>query len=84
MIVLGFVKELHVGPVHLCVVLAGSDMKIRDPCEFAIYVPLLAAERRPGGHPGTANGVLLVGVERLLGLVRNQLLLSGRLVEVLL
>ena len=84
MIVLGLIKVLLVSPVHLSVVLAGGDLEIGYPGELPVYVSLLTAERGPGRHAGPADRVLLVGVQGLLWLVRNELLHFRRLVEVLL
>lgn len=84
MIVLGLIKVLLVSPMHLCVVLARGDLEIGYPSKLTIDVSLLTPERGPGRHAGAADRVLLVGVQGLLWLVRNELLHFGRLVEVLL
>lgn len=84
MIISRLVKELLIRFVHSSIVLARSDLEVRDPGEFSIYVSLLTAEGGPRGHTGSSNSILLVGVQGLLRFVRYQLLLPGRLVKVLL
>ena len=70
--------------MHLCVVLACGDLEIGYPSELTVDVSLLTTERGPGRHAGPADRVLLVRVQGLLWLVRNELLDFGRLVKVLL
>ena len=84
MIVFRLIKVLLVSPMHLCVVLACGDLEIGYPSKLTVDVSLLTTKRRPGWHAGPADRVLLVGVQGLLWLVRNELLDFGRLVKVLL
>lgn len=84
MIVFRLIKELLICFVHLCVIFAGCYLEVRDPCKLTINVSLLTTERRPGRHTSPANSILLVGVQGLLWLVRNKLLLPWRLVKILL
>ena len=84
MIVLRLIKKLLVGPVHLCVVLACGNLEVRNPSKLTVDVSLLATERRPRRHAGTANSILFIGIECLLWFVRNELLLTRWLVKVLL
>ena len=66
------------------VVLRQRHLEVRDPGQLPVNVPLLPAERRPGRHAGPADRVLLVGVQGLLGTVRDHGLLLVLFVEVLL
>jgi hypothetical protein len=70
-IVFGLIKVLLVGSMHLGIVLACCDMKVRNPSELSIYVSLLTAKRGPRRHAGPADRVLLIRIKGLLRLVRH-------------
>ena len=84
MVVARLVEVLLVVLVVPVVVLRQRHLEVRDPGQLPVNVPLLPAERRPGRHAGPADGVLLVGVQGLLGTVRDHGLLLVLFVEVLL
>lgn len=84
MVVARLVEVLLVVLVVPVVVLRHRHLEVRDPGQLPVNVPLLPAERRPGRHAGPADRVLLVGVQGLLGTVRDHGLLLVLFVEVLL
>ena len=84
MVVARLVEVLLVVLVVPVVVLRQRHLEVRDPGQLPVNVPLLPAERRPGRHAGPADRVLLVGVQGLLGTVRDHGLLLVLFVEVLL
>ena len=84
MVVSRLVKELLEFSMHLDVVFARGDLKVGDPSEFAIDVPLLSTQGGPGWHACASDGVLLKGVKGLLMPVSDDLLLLAALVEILL
>ena len=84
MVVARLVEVLLVVLVVPVVVLRQRHLEVRDPGQLPVNVPLRPAERRPGRHAGPADRVLLVGVQGLLGTVRDHGLLLVLFVEVLL
>ena len=82
-VILGPVKELTVGWVHLVIVLRELHIKVIDPAQLSVDVSLL---RKLGvvRHASTLYIVLFVGVKLALWMQQNALLVLEVFVEVLL
>ena len=82
-VVLGAVKELAEGWVHLAIVLRVLHVEVADPAQLSVNVPLLR-KLRVVGHARPLHVVLLVRVQLSLWVQQDALLVLEVFVEVLL
>ena len=83
MIVFGAIEKLTIRWVHLVVVLGVLDVKVVDPTELAVDIPLFG-QFRIVRHPGALHVIFFIRVELPLRVKQDTLLVLEVFVKILL